>query len=236
MPPAGTVGIVDESGPQVGENSRGIAPRSSYHWPPGSMPAPHVFPIGDPQGLAKTTAELLERVRAGEAGSLDVLLQRCLPPLRRWARGRLPRFARDLGDTQDVVQDVVVHALTRLTVFEHRHQGALQAYLRQAVSNRIRDEVRRHARRPAPVELEDKHADGAPSPLEQAIGSEGVERYEAALARLEARDREAIIARLELQQSYGEIALALGKPSADAARMAVVRALSRLLEELEHER
>ena len=42
-------------------------------------------------------------------------------------------------------------------------------------------------------------------------------------------DREAIIARVELQQSYDEIAIALGKPSADAARMAVVRALKNLL-------
>ena len=42
-------------------------------------------------------------------------------------------------------------------------------------------------------------------------------------------DREAIIARVELQQSYDEIAIALGKPTADAARMAVVRALRNLL-------
>jgi len=34
---------------------------------------------------------------------------------------------------------------------------------------------------------------------------------------------------VELQQSYDEIAIALGKPSADAARMAVVRALKNLL-------
>ena len=40
---------------------------------------------------------------------------------------------------------------------------------------------------------------------------------------------------MELQQSYAEMALALGKPSADAARMAVVRALSRLIEELDDE-
>jgi RNA polymerase sigma factor (sigma-70 family) len=197
---------------------------------------PQTFPGGDRQTAANTTVELLERAKAGDAGSLDALLQRCLPPLRRWARGRLPQFARDLGDTQDLVQDVVAHTLTRLAVFEHRHQGALQAYLRQAVMNRIRDEVRRHARRPVAIELEDEHADAGPSPLEQAIGLEGVERYEAALARLDVRDREAIVARLELQQSYAEIALALGKPSADAARMAVVRALSRLIEELDHER
>jgi RNA polymerase sigma-70 factor (ECF subfamily) len=199
------------------------------------MPAP-TLPPGDRQQAVSTTLELLERVKAGDAGSLDALLERCLPPLRRWARGRLPRYARDLDDTQDLVQDVVAHTLTRLAVFEHRHQGALQAYLRQAVMNRIRDEVRRRARRPVAVELHEDHADAAPSPLDRAIGHEGVERYEAALARLDAGDREAIVARLELQQSYAEVAVALGKPSPDAARMAVVRALARLVEELDHGR
>ena len=192
-------------------------------------------PAGDDRDQpANTTFELLERVKAGDAGSLDALLERCLPPLRRWARGRLPSFARDLGDTQDLVQDVVAHTLTKLAAFEYRHQGGLQAYLRQAMMNRIRDEVRRHARRPLATELADDYADAAPSPLDQAIGRDGVERYEAALAGLNVRDREAIIARLELQQSYAEIALALGKPSAEAARMTVVRALARLVEEMNH--
>jgi RNA polymerase sigma-70 factor (ECF subfamily) len=198
--------------------------------------SPDASPSGDRRPAAETTVELLDRAKAGDTRALDALLERCLPPLRRWARGRLPRYARDLGDTQDLVQDVVAHTLTRLAVFEPRHQGALQAYLRQAVMNRIRDELRRRARRPVAVELDDRHADAGESPLEQAIGREDLERYEAALARLDARDREAIVARLELQQSYEEIALALGKPSADAARMAVVRAIARLIEELDHER
>jgi DNA-directed RNA polymerase specialized sigma24 family protein len=71
--------------------------------------------------------------------------------------------------------------------------------------------------------------DEGPSPLERAIGRESLERYEAVLKTLRPVDREAIIARVELQQSYDEIAIALGKPSADAARMAVVRALRNLL-------
>jgi DNA-directed RNA polymerase specialized sigma24 family protein len=41
---------------------------------------------------------------------------------------------------------------------------------------------------------------------------ERLERYEAALARLQPAEQEAVIARLELQQSYDEVALALGNP------------------------
>ena len=71
-----------------------------------------------------------------------------------------------------------------------------------------------------------------PSPLEAAIGAQEVKRYERALARLKPEDREAIIARIELNLSHQEVAQALGKPSANAARMAVERALSRLLKEM----
>jgi RNA polymerase sigma factor (sigma-70 family) len=184
----------------------------------------------------ETTLDMLARIRRGDRDSVQALFERCLPALRRWARGRLPRYARDLADTQDLVQETVLHTLHRLDSFQARHQGALQAYLRQAVVNRIRDEIRRVQRRPAPAEIEDVHADGAPSPLECAIGREGIERYEAAMQRLRVADQEAIIARIELQQSYEEVAAALGKPSANAARVAVTRALARLIEEMEHER
>ena len=66
-----------------------------------------------------------------------------LPQLRKWARGRLPQWARSLADTQDLVQDAVMRALPKLESFEVRHPGALQSYLRQAVQNRIYDEVRK---------------------------------------------------------------------------------------------
>jgi len=177
----------------------------------------------------ETTITLLERVKRGDSRALSQLVERSLPPLRRWARGRLPRWARAQDDTQDLVQDAVLRTLPRLTSFDARHPGALQAFLRQAVANRIIDEVRKVQRRPGVVELADDQADPGPSPLEEAIGRERFERYEAALQSLKAGDREAIIARIELQQSYEEVAMALGKPSADAARVAVTRAVARLV-------
>jgi len=183
---------------------------------------------------AETSLALLERVRLGDKDALDALLRRYVPALRRWARGRLPRWARDLADTEDLVQETVVRGLRNLPTFEYRHEGALQAYFRQAVLNRIRDECRRVAKRPAIDDLDERLPDGGASPLEAAIGAHAVARYEAALERLAAEDREAIVARLEMGYSYAEIATMTGRPSPDAARMAVSRALLRLAEELRH--
>lgn len=176
----------------------------------------------------ESSFELLERVKAGDADALDRLLRRYLPPLRRWARGRLPRWARDLADTQDLIQETVLQALKHLQHFQPQHEGALQAYLRQAVMNRIRDEIRRAHRRPLSTELPESLPFAGVSPLEEVIGREAVDRYEAALATLQDGERAAIIARIELGHSYQEVATALGKPSPDAARVAVNRALVRL--------
>jgi RNA polymerase sigma-70 factor (ECF subfamily) len=127
------------------------------------------------------------------------------------------------------VQTALLKALPRLKDFEATHPGALQAYLRQAVANHIRDEIRKVASRPTAGVADSRHPDPGPSPLEQAIGHEAFERYEAALATLKPGDREAIVARVELQQSYEEVAIALQKPNANAARVAVARAVKNLV-------
>jgi RNA polymerase sigma factor (sigma-70 family) len=182
----------------------------------------------------EATIELLERAKRGDDTALDTLLQRCIPVLRRWARGRLPQSARGMQETADLVQDAVFSAMRRIDAFEARHQGALQAYLRLAVMNRIRDVIRQQRRRPLQIELPEALADHGASPLEQVIGSENVDRYDAAVQRLRPEDREAIIGRLELQHSYEELAVVLNKPSPAAARMAVMRAMKRLAGELRH--
>ncbi len=191
-------------------------------------------PFRSPPGPLTTTADLLLRARQGDEEALNELCRQHLPSLRRWARGRLPRWTRDLRDTEDLVQETLTQTLRRIDSFEPRHEGALQAYLRQAIVNRIRDEVRRTTRHPvAGVLNEEAHVDPTASPLEVAIGHEAMERYEAALARLRPEEREVIIARVELGQSYKQIAETNAKASPDAARMAVSRALLRLAEEMD---
>ena len=187
---------------------------------------------GPVESSLESTSELVERVRRGEREAMELLFTRQLPALRRWARGRLPRRMRSLEDTEDLIQETAIKAMRRIGTFVSRHPGALQAYLRQAVVNRIRDEIRSSLRSPEQHELNDQERAAGPSPLEEAIGAEAVARYEAALLRLRPEDREVVIARVEMNMSYDEIAQLLAKPSADAARMAVHRALLRLAEEM----
>ena len=194
----------------------------------GKPTGPEVSGRTDPE----STFHLLDRARAGDEGALERLFERHLKPLQRWARGRLPGWARDVADTDDLVQDTLIQTFKRIEGFEPRRVGALQAYLRQAILNRIRDELRRKRRQPDVTELDGLELDHAKSPLEQAIGQEAVDRYERALARLKPEEREAIIARVEMGYSYEELAEALGKPTSDAARKAAQRALVRLAEEM----
>jgi RNA polymerase sigma-70 factor (ECF subfamily) len=184
-----------------------------------------------------STSDLLGRARLGDQDALNELFKRNQAPLRRWARGRLPRWTRDLRDTEDLVQETLAQTLRNIDSFEHRHEGALQAYMRQALINRVRDEVRRVNRYPQIAGLDDadQHATKAASPLEEAIGAQALDRYEDALGRLRPEERDIIQARVEMQQSYQEIATLHGKPSADAARMAVSRAIVRLAEEMDIE-
>jgi RNA polymerase sigma factor (sigma-70 family) len=185
-----------------------------------------------PSAPLDSTAVLIQRVREGDKDSLERLIQRHLAPLRRYVSGRLPRWARDLSDTDDLVQDTLLRTLSKLDVFEVRGAGALHAYLRQAVLNRLRDELRRKGRAPALVDVYELDVAGPASPLEEAIGAEAAARYVAALARLEPEEREAIIGRVEMEYSYADLADLLGKPTADAARKAARRALLRLAEEM----
>ena len=191
--------------------------------PPTSDEARHPTLISD-----EPTIELVVRARGGDRTAVEALLERCLPSLKRWAHGRLPPSVRGNVDTGDLVQETVLHVLRRLDQFQPRHVGAMQAYLRMSVINRIRDEVRRISRHPAPVELAIEPASDSSSPLEDAIQIEAYERYRDALSTLSARDREVIVARVEAQWTVQEIAERFGMRSVDAARMAVTRALRRL--------
>lgn len=179
------------------------------------------------------TVELLIKAKAGDSEALEAILQRCLPPLKKWAHGRLPSEARGVASTDDLVQSAASHVIARLDKFHPQHVGAMQAYLRRSVINDIRDRIRQIRRRPTPVELPEDLASSELSPLEHAMVSESYERYLAALRRLRPRDRELIVARIEAQWTVEEVAERFGFHSPDAARMAVLRSVRRLRAEID---
>jgi RNA polymerase sigma-70 factor (ECF subfamily) len=135
-------------------------------------------------------------------------------------------------DTDDLVQGAMTRTLARLDQIDSSLRGSLLAYLRRAVLNQIRDEIRRARRRPPGDVLTEDLVAADRDPLDAAISQEARERYEAALASLPADQQEAFIMRIEMACAYREIAAFIGRPSAEAARMLVRRAVASLVERL----
>ena len=175
------------------------------------------------------TVELVERAKAGDEQALERLIARVLPRIQRWAHGRLPRGARSMLDTVDIVQDVLVSSVRHLENFEQRGPGAFVAYLRRGLVNRLEDERRKLACRPVQSEMPNDVVAHEPTPLQQVLSDERQARYEAALAELDDAEQAAIIGRFEWGYSYADLAIALGKPTDGAARAAVLRAVQRLV-------
>lgn len=176
----------------------------------------------------ETSLSLLARAQQGDTVALEALMGRYLPRLLRWASGRIPPRSRSLLDTDDVVQDALMNTFRLLDRFAPRHDGALIAYLREAVANRIRSELRRKSPALADSVDPDTLEASAPSPLEALAGKDAFARYERALAQLDDDDRAAVIGRLEMGYSYDALARSMDRPSADAARKTVERAVRRL--------
>lgn len=197
----------------------------------GSVPSQTTSGRSVPAPRLDTASDcLLASARRGDASALAQLVVRCAPSLQRWAHGRLPRWARTAADTSDLIQDTLLRTLGRLHAFEPRGRRALAAYLRETVRNRIRDEHRRVARWRAGA-LPDTLAARGPSPLDRAMTVELEARYRAALARLAPRDREVVVAHVELDYTHEQLGCMLDR-SPNAARMALRRAVGRLAEHM----
>jgi RNA polymerase sigma factor (sigma-70 family) len=181
-----------------------------------------------PVAETETTITLLQGIRNGDASARERLLRRYLPLLRRWAHGRMPVYARELDDTDDLVQITLLRSLKHLDQFEAERPGAFLAYLRQTLLNEIRDQLRGHVRRPARDPIDDSLRDDSMlTPLEQISGLDQLRVYERALAQLPQRQQELLVMRMEFGLSYADIAAETGG-TAGAARVMVMRALQHM--------
>src|SRR5688572_9872766 len=126
-------------------------PPMSVDEPVPAAPAPSP---GRPTAGPETTVTLLERARKGDDVALNDLCARYLPRLERWARGRLPAWARSATDTQDLAQLTITQVARNVHKFEPRHEGAFQGYVRLALLNQIRSQIRSATRKSPPEPLD----------------------------------------------------------------------------------
>ena len=178
------------------------------------------------------TEQLLRRIRDGEAAARQELYERCLPLLRRWAHGRLPRHARDIADTDDLVQVTLLRALAHLEEFEASQSGSFLAYLRQILLNEVRAELRKRQRHGDKVDIDMLPlVDESASVAEQLIGRDRWRSYERALAQLDRHDQTLVVLRIEFGLGYSEIALEAGG-TPNAVRMRITRALKTMTDRI----
>jgi RNA polymerase sigma factor (sigma-70 family) len=135
-------------------------------------------------------------------------------------------------DTEDLVQEAALQGFRHLRAIEPRHRRALEQYLRASIQNRIRDEVRRAGKVEVPAASDFDFESPGSSPLERTISEEEHRRYRSALAKLHEDEQALIVGRVDLGYSYEQLAIATSRPSSDAARVAVRRALVRLAKEV----
>ena len=178
------------------------------------------------------SADVVVRAQAGDVAARESLFAHYRPLLDRFLSARLPRSSRALLDTRDAVQEILLRAISTLARFEYRGAGSFWAHLRTIAARFLVDQYRRGERQPAAdaipdTGLADGSMDGA-RPDAEAIRREELERFDRALVGLDPRSHEAVLARLEGGWEYAEIARHCGFTSADAARMAVARAVARL--------
>jgi RNA polymerase sigma factor (sigma-70 family) len=181
------------------------------------------------------STRLRTRAQAGDQSAIARLVAVNASRLRAWAHGKLPIWVRSFSDTSDLVQDAIARTFARREQIDIGASGALQAYLRQSVRNRIADEHRVVGRRGVAVALSEDRPAQEPSPFDVAASAELGEHYRAALKRLREGDQHLVIGHLELDYSIKQLALLSGR-SIGATRMALRRALVRLATEMRHGR
>ena len=170
-----------------------------------------------------TTAFLLQQYQQGKNNSCDELFQLYHPALMRWAHGRIPTQAKGFMDTQDMVQDTMILAFKRINYIKAKRPGAFFTYLRTVFINQIKQELRKN--KPFQLSITQFNNDEKLA-YEEDINT--IIDYDSALDKVSKDEKEAIVLRLEFGFNYEEIAGITEKPSANAARMFITRALIKL--------
>lgn len=132
-------------------------------------------------------------------------------------------------DGEDLTQETLIRAYRALATYETDRIRTLKLrpWVWTIALNLGRNRVRDNARRPFPVELEDRHGVQDPEPADIAA-------WDARLGRLTSVQRRAVVLRHIVDLSYAEIAEAMDRPEG-TVKADVSRGLARLRNILEEE-
>ena len=184
------------------------------------------------------TRSLLERWHQGDPKALNELLEEELEWVRSRVRALLGELLRRKGDTDDYVQQAMLHVLKygpRFLISDRQHFRALMARI---VENVLRDESDRYSAKRRAAEREralpadnvlnlDSPAKSITRPSQVAEKHEREAWVRMGLELLDAPDREVILLREFDGLSFAEIGEKLGVAE-DSARMRFNRAVPRL--------
>ena len=178
---------------------------------------------------AEVTDELLViAAREGDRAAFGVLIDR----YRETAYAYAASIIGNREDAEDIVQEAFVRAYVALGRF--RAGGRWAGWLMRIVQNLCRDKMRRRAVRRT-TELTADRPDHSPGPEQRILDIEGLNVLFGRVTKLPEKFRVPLIMRYAHQQTYKEIAIAIGAPeSTVVGRLAgALRILRRQLEGIE---
>ena len=119
-------------------------------------------------------------------------------------------------DREDILQVAFLHAWERIDSFEYRGEGSFVAWMRQIISNVLRDDIRHHACGIRDTSREERRTLSAISrdrldPDQQAALKEERAQLSSAIEELPPLERRLIKMRLNDHQSWREIAARTGR-------------------------
>jgi RNA polymerase sigma-70 factor (ECF subfamily) len=168
---------------------------------------------------------LVLRVQKGDKRAFDLLVSR----YQHRIISVITRYVHDWADAQDVAQDTFIRAYRALQGYDPQRirELRLRGWIWTIALNLGRNHARDRARRPLPVELDDRH--GRPDPeLADSVA------WDRRLDALPAAQRRAVVLRHVVGLSYSEIAEAVARPEG-TVKTDVHRGLERLRAMLEQE-
>lgn len=188
--------------------------------------------------------ELVRQFHAGDPAACNELLARYRPRLLRIVRVKLGPGLRSLLDEEDVVQEALLVAATKLASFELRSHAGILNWLARIAENVIRQKREHHgaekraAGRAVPLQPGTGTADLALaasglSPSRQASRAELEALVDATVEELEPPEYRAVILQRDYyQEEWEEVRRALDRPTVAAAQELYRRAHQRLKERL----